>query len=276
MIDLVKKIFIDKGYKTRSAFNEIEKPGFIGYFDSKEKSDYYFVIEIDISSIRNIAQIEESIDEIIDKYWDTKILSEYGVRGDYKKNSSLIILLKLKDLTEEFKISNNIYDIEESPFFFKRYVLTYTDKQEILLKDKKIITNNIDDYRKIISNRENFSIFKRRRVFGDIKQEEESKKESKKETKEIELYLLYDIISKLYIKIPFLNYNYNGNNEIESLEERITNVMDETGKSIGEKIVNTNSDESIDYNKLVEYLEDPLEEAIDNKYKDLIEEIRGV
>ncbi|WP_373568359.1 ABC-three component system middle component 1 [Lysinibacillus fusiformis] len=84
-----------------------------------------------------------------------------------------------------------IFDIGEDPYTFKKYILTYTDEQESLftslfneyVSEQNDMTSFLN---KILYNTEKFSTFKNR--------------ESNENT------LLYDLVSKMFIKLPYLSF----------------------------------------------------------------------
>lgn len=256
MIDILKNIFEKNEYKVQDAFNDIKQIGFIGSINKLDRKDYYLVIDTNISTIANNL-IDEIIDEIIKIYWNIDLLKKYGVGSDYKKNTSLILLVKVDSVNDEYELSNKIYDIEESPYFFKRYVILYTEEQ------KKLIENiEIKDYLDIISNKNKFRNYKKNK-----KGEENIKIEEKPDE------LIYDIISKLYIKIPFLVYDFSNDEKLPILRERINEMLDNNQKNIVKILVNTNLENDVYYNNFNDILESPSEEEIKRKYDDILLEI---
>src|SRR5690606_2843725 len=85
------------------------------------------------------------------------------------------------------KIQSLVFDIEEDPYIFKKYVLTYTEEQKNLLlslfkeSGKDAVTPYLNN---ILYDTEKFSAFKNR--------------------EKTENALLYDIVSKIFIKLPCL------------------------------------------------------------------------
>ncbi|MDU4546846.1 MAG: ABC-three component system middle component 1 [Clostridium botulinum] len=258
MNKIISKIFKENGYSTKEAFQDISEQGFIGSCITG-KNDYYFVIEVESNDLIN-NRVEGIIEKIIDKYWNYNILKEYEVNIDYKKNTSLIILLELNDKKDELKLSNNIYDIEESPFYFKRYVLTYTNEEKEILNKAQV-----SDYKKIISDGKIFKKYKKESGYEDGM-------EYVCETNSSET-LLYGIVAKCYIKIPFMEYKYENEKEIPLLEDLIENKFNENEKKIISDIVNGLSCEDVKYDKLVEYIDDPSESELDEIYKSIMKEL---
>ncbi|GAA0782039.1 ABC-three component system middle component 1 [Hathewaya limosa] len=258
MNKIISKIFKEKGYSTKEAFQDIGEKGFIGSCITG-KNDYYFVIEVTSDNLSN-NRVEDVIEKIIDNYWNDNILKEYGVNSDYKKNTSLIILLKLNDKKDELGLSNNIYDIEESPFYFKRYVITYTNEEKEILNKVQV-----SDYKKIISDG---SIFKKYKIGSGYEDGMEyvCKCDNSKT-------LLYGIVAKCYIKIPFMDYKYENEKEIPLLDKLLEDKFNENEKKIISNVVNGLSCEDVKYDKLIEYIDDPSESELDEIYKNIMKEL---
>ncbi len=256
MINILKTIFLTNGYDVQDAFEEINQTGFIASISSENKRDYYFVIDVNISAIKDYS-IDKIIDKIVENYWDINLLKKYNVKSDYKKNTSLIILVKVDSVFDEYKLSNKIYDIEESPYFFKRYVILYTEQQ------KKLIQNiNISQYINILSNKENFRDYKKNK-----------KGEDNFNNKLKDDVLIYDIISKFYIKIPFLVYNFDENERLPILDERINKALDDKQKQIRDNLIDIDLESNKYYDLFNDILENPTDKEIEKKYNEILAEI---
>lgn len=256
MINILKIIFLHKGYEIKDAFEEINQTGFIASISSENKRDYYFVIDVNISTIKDYS-IDKIIDKIVENYWDINLLKKYNVKSDYKKNTSLIILVKVDSVFDEYKLSNKIYDIEESPYFFKRYVILYTEQQ------KKLIQNiNVSQYINILSNKENFRDYKKNK-----------KGEDNFNNKLKDDVLIYDIISKFYIKIPFLVYNFDENERLPILDERINKALDDKQKKIRDNLIDIDLESNKYCDLFNDILENPTDKEIEKKYNEILAEI---
>lgn len=256
MINILKNIFTNKGYGVQDAFQDMNQVGFIGSTIKPDRRDYYFLLDVSISTIKDNS-IDNIIDEMIKKYWNINLLKNYGVESDYKKNTSLLLLVKVDSVSDEYSLSNKIYDIEESPYFFKRYVILYTDEQRDLIKDI-----NINDYLDVLSDKENFRIYKKNR-----KGEETINKKLDDDV------LLYDIISKLYIKIPFFVYDFNENDKLPILAERINEALDDKQKEILNILIDTDLESKNYYESFNEILDKPTGQKIEEKYNEILKEI---
>jgi len=118
------------------------------------------------------------------------------------KNTSAIYLLKFNNILN-FDIHRNlVYAIEESPNYFLRYVLPYTQHQSDSLfkdlsnhRDKKIneilsdIANNEDEYFKLMENKNTGSV--------------------------------YELVIRMFSKIPFLQYRFKADASLRSIDEDV-------------------------------------------------------
>lgn len=256
MINILKTIFLTNGYDVQDAFEEINQTGFIASISSEKKRDYYFVIDVNISTVKDYS-IDKIIDKIVENYWNINLLKKYNVESDYKKNTSLIISVKVDSVFDEYKLSNKIYDIEESPYFFKRYVILYTEQQ------KKLIENiNVSQYLKILSDKDKFRVYKKNK-----KGEDNFNNKLKNDV------LIYDIISKFYIKIPFLVYDFDKDKGLPILAERLNKALDDNQKKIRDNLIDIDSESNNYYELFNDILENPTEEEIEKKYNELLTEI---
>lgn len=256
MINILKNIFLNNGYYVQDAFNEINQIGFIGSINSLNKRDYYFVIDVDINIVKDYS-IDKIIDKIVENYWNINLLKKYNVESDYKKNTSLIISVKVNSVFDEYKLSNKIYDIEESPYFFKRYIILYTEQQKELIQNIKS-----SKYISILSDKEKFRAYKKNK-----------KGEDNINDRFEDDVLIYDIISKLYIKIPFLVYNFDEDERLPILADRINKALDSNQKKIRDNLIDIDIESDNYYELFNDILHNPTEEEIEKKYKDILNEI---
>lgn len=147
--------------------------------NSKEFFDFYLIWYVEVDSL-NLEFIKSRSEHILGS-----VLDKYDLPG-INKNISLLILTESETLDnyidEEFY--KRLFDIEEDPFFFKKYVLYFTTHQKQLLNEKIRSGDILETLDKIIMDK---------KLFGTFKNNEE-----------VEDRLLYDIVSKIYIKMPFM------------------------------------------------------------------------
>lgn len=81
----------------------------------------YFIIEyFEIEEFENFFK-SEKLDSLISKF---QLLEDRKIQ----KNTSLFVLVKVDNLSEFYKKNlNNIMDIEEDNYYFRKYVILYTD-----------------------------------------------------------------------------------------------------------------------------------------------------
>lgn len=130
------------------------------------------------------------------------------------KNTSAIYLVKFPDDYIITKYKNIIYSIEESPKYFKRYIIPYTDKQINNLKKDIIdhdelniveilndLSNNEDEYYKLLERKNNNS--------------------------------LYELVIRLFSKIPFLQYRFRADaTDNSSLDQIVDEIIDDELKEL--------------------------------------------
>lgn len=135
------------------------------------------------------------------------------------KNTSAIYAIKLDDLNRIKEIRNLIYAIEESPNYFKRYILPYTENQ--VCNFNRIVIDNKDKLLEILLSE----------ICADVDEYEKLSKGQNTNS-------LYEFCIRLFAKVPFLKYNFQATGIQKSV---IDSVKDE---------VNTNTDTT-----LMSYLE---------------------
>jgi len=199
MKSLVKKILTEKDFIIEENILEDEH-SFLASRTENNKFDFLTVMPIRKDEINR-----EALREKIERYL-LKIIETKQTLVGLEKNLSLLVLLEVDSLDISKEISSLIYDIEEDPYDFKKYVLVYTNEQVSLLESYKGTSEG--DIIPYINNILNNSHF-----FAKFKSNEES-----------EDVLIYDLVSKLFIKIPFLSIDNN--------QQIITNLLDEIVESI--------------------------------------------
>ena len=124
------------------------------------------------------------------------------------KNTSAIYLLEFSDSKKAEKYRNLIYSIEESPNYFKRYILPYSENQRNELisivgdyNHKSIVdiltdlANNEDEYYNLLDHNSSNRV--------------------------------YELVIRLFSKIPFLQYGFKAEPIPMTLEKRIELKLDE-------------------------------------------------
>ena len=104
------------------------------------------------------------------------------------------------------KYRNLIYSIEESPDYFRRYILPYTEKQVVGLK------NVLHDY-----NDKNIV-----EILSELADEEENYNSLMNGTNDNSVY---ELVIRLFSKIPFLQYKFKATSNDISLEKMIIDAL---------------------------------------------------
>jgi hypothetical protein len=100
----------------------------------------------------------------------------------FKKNCDLICIHHLDKLAEFKNSEEQIFEIEEDPHFYKKYILYYSDTEVEAIKGLNFAKLN-----ELISDKKQFDVYK---------------KEPTSATK-------YSAAAKIFIKLPFLSLNIN-------------------------------------------------------------------
>jgi hypothetical protein len=224
MKSLVKKILTEKNFIIEESIMEDEH-SFLASRTENNKFDFLTVMPIRKDEINR-----EVIKEKIERYL-LKIIETKQTFVGLEKNLSLVVLLEVDSLDISKEISSLIYDIEEDPYDFKKYVLVYSNEQVSLLKLFKGTSEG--EIIPFINN-----ILNNSQVFSKFKNNEES-----------EDSLIYDLVSKLFIKIPYLSID-NNQQTITNLFEEIVESIQSEDKALWESFLKLNetsgSDPSIE------------------------------
>ncbi len=95
----------------------------------------------------------------------------------FDKNTDLIILHRLKLRAEFTKIESSIFAIEENPYYFKKYLLYYSDQELSFLE-----TETFESISSVVMNEKEFSAYRNAPLEPT----------------------LYSIAARIYIKLPFV------------------------------------------------------------------------
>lgn len=158
-------------------------------------------------------------------------------KKSWKSNWVVLYITELAtDLTNEQK--KIVMQIEENKFFCRKYVFWYSDEEKEALK--KLCENDFskETLNRIISDEKLFGEFKKKGNMG------------------------YECLSRMYIKLPFLNLRY-----IPTTEETIYTCINKELDLINEKLTGIFEDGEV--NKIIELIElDPKElKELDKKIK---------
>lgn len=181
---------------------------------------------------------------IIDSFEDKQEVAQID------KNTSAIYLVKFSEINILAKYRNLIYSVEESPDYFKRYILPYTQKQAVglnsVLSDYK--------YKNIVE------------ILTDLADEEENYYSLMNAQNDNSIY---ELVIRLFSKIPFLQYKFRAKSDEISLEKMVNDALDDNLK-IYDQVIRENK---IDIDKLISLEEDDIsEKEVDKILNKLLEE----
>ena len=220
-----------KGYEiNKEEFEYIDEIKFFTPTKDLKKHEYYIVMNLKKPK-------EEELDSLLSEDFN-KIYTEVGnsiyFNNYVSKNTTAIIFIELEDLnsaSNNSSLNKKILNIEESKYNFKKNIITYTEKQakefQELLKIEHDITASIN---KVIYDKDKFVEFK----------------------KDPNIDSIYNFISKLQIKIPFLALK-SEEKEIESLKENIDKKLKDLNyDKLINMIINIDDFDEVDMEKFIE------------------------
>lgn len=217
MYQLIKSLFIEKGFRTLEAnegfcITEIDTENYFLAINSIGRKEYYLVIFI--KNIDGLQLLELIRGDYIRKCFNSIKIIDNLYEKEMDKNSSLIFCLESElinesDLDIDSKqkyelLKKAIYEVEEDPYFFKKYILTYYKEQidEITpeIVGITLAGERVTDYLQTSLN--DTGIFKR------YKENPLSQRK-------------YDLICKLFIKLPFLKLTNLEMSTLRNLKDKI-------------------------------------------------------
>lgn len=164
---ILQKLFLENNFKKYEISHNLL------LYEAKNQ-DYFFVSSFEEKEINDFFNSEKT-NNIIRKQNEL-----YEIKESIKKNSTLVILVKINDL-EDFLIGNRneIYKIEEDAYHFRKLIIAYTDKSIKEIKESEIINEKIYS---ILKNSDRMKEFEK-----DLYKDEE-----------------YYLIIQLFVKLSFL------------------------------------------------------------------------
>lgn len=215
MNDIMIKLF--EQYKFIKTWEENNKMFFVNA--DKSIVSYFILNFIDCTNIaddeaiirKELSKLEE---EYVDGENDKKGI-KYSVISSFEgkqevsqvdKNTSAIYLVKFSEVNMLAKYRNIIYSIEESPDYFKRYILPYTEKQVVGLK------NILADYsdKNIVE------------ILSELADVEENYYSLMNGTNNNSVY---ELVIRIFSKIPFLQYKFKATSDDISLEKMVNDFL---------------------------------------------------
>lgn len=123
-------------------YDVIDKTDGISFFKHLNYNDFWIVVNA-----------EEKFELEEQKTIAEKAKTIFAQYKEAEKNTSLLILLQVKQISED--ILDAIVEIENDPFYFKKYVLAYTRSSKEAIEEY-----GIEDFSSILMQPENFQALK--------------------------------------------------------------------------------------------------------------------
>jgi len=234
MITIIKQVFLKSGYECK----EINNVHILKHKED-DKKQYWIIVEDDVA---NIIEKQPS-------YF--KLCKQVYQYEDVDKNLSMLILWNTKEGDiDKLILKNTKMEIEENPFFFKKYALAYSTKE---IEDLKRNISDKDCYEFIIKQAIDNEIFDRYKV------------NTSDQTWEALLY-------RIMIKLPFLPVVMENDASLQPLFKEKDEAVAAKHLSSIDKLIDTEFDSvlsgDLDINKA--------DSKIFNKLKSLLgEDIHG-
>lgn len=223
MEQLIQKIFREKGYRLIYDNN-------MHFYaaDSDEIKDYYLVDFIAANQLSTYLT-DDNFKKLLD---GVKRAKESTI--DAEKNTTLIVCAKVDDLAQTSVYKNNILNIEEDEYWFKKNVIIYTEDTVQHLLSYQLLIPYLN------TSIQDTELFKRYR-YDEFANNE------------------YHLSMQLFVKLPLLTIN-ELNNEINPIYNRIQETISED-RSLYEAILNGNltleldivKDKALDISSLIEF-----------------------
>jgi hypothetical protein len=179
----------------------VEKTEGITFYTKEDKS-FFFIITIsqtDFAPLKSKDLIKENqqYETLMNGF---KAIINSGDQITIEKNSSLIVLVKCSSIEAIANLQQQILLFEEDQYFFKKYVILYTDTSINGLT----ATPLIPELRTKVNDSQTFNRFAREGYQPEIAE--------------------YLVVMQLFIKLPFLNLDH-GTEGFTSLNQKIVSVL---------------------------------------------------
>lgn len=235
MLNTLKQIFNKYGFIKENKNTDI--------FDlySLKDDDYFIVSEFLIDEFVSFFDCVKTND-IVDSF-----LKMSDEKLDVSKNTSMIILVKVENLRDFYEVyRNRVMLIEEDEFYFRKYVIIYTESGFIKLN------KNIDDIFGLLFKEELIDEFEKDMYFSDE----------------------YFIGIQLVIKLPFIT--------LPKSEDKFISIQEKLNVNIEENDLSSIESQVDSFFKLIEQAPDTFFEELEkelfnmNDTGDLIQQINNI
>ena len=190
MINIINMLFEHYGFSGKEINN--------GYFYTKKTTPDYWVV------------IKEDVNTLLENQKDYFTRSKELCQEDaLDKNISMLVLWETAGTIEREQFKRKKMNLEEDPYYFKKYVLGYS-KQELLDLEGKIKDNNgdaVDFIERNIISKETFNLYKPEPFVKEW----------------------YSLLYRIAIKIPFLRIKISESQGLESLFAQNDSALKDAG-----------------------------------------------
>jgi hypothetical protein len=193
MKQLIASIFKENEFQIIEPTFLQDREDFFAVSTNNDRVTYFIVL------FKDETVVLEELKQEFDSYFRELKRLEEGYDRRIDKNVSLLLCLRRKGLPINDALNRLIFELEEDPYHFKKLVLPYTEIEVNALKTELAEGNKLYE------------------ILNDRKEFYEFKKDPYQESK-------YNLVSKLFIKLPFLHFS-NFNEDIERLTEIIENEL---------------------------------------------------
>lgn len=246
MQEVFERLFKEHGFQ-----KQWEADDNIEFYINTDKSivSYFIVNYIDCTTFENEEkEVKKALNRLEQRYMDfdnqddslkksiAKTFIDSNEVAQIDKNTSAIYVMKFSDMNILDRYRNLIYSIEESSVYFKRYILAYNQNQLAGLKQ-------------VINDYDGKSI---QEVLTDLADNENNYYQLLKGGN----HSTYELVIRLFSKVPFLQYIFKASSEEYSLEDMVNDALNEKLKKYDELI----SSEEENLEKYLEIIEDEMSE----------------
>lgn len=192
---LINQIFVESGFENRE-----------GYY-SRDNNQFYISLHLNETEFKSIEN-KNSIEDIQSYNALLKCFNELvqsGTSTSIEKNTSLLIFVKCESINALEVYKQQILLLEEDQYFFKKYVILYTENAISSINTDAILS----DLESKLSSDEHYENYYNRGFITELEE--------------------YLFVLQLYIKIPFITLA-DFNIQFQTLENKIIEDLGDSYK----------------------------------------------
>lgn len=169
---MIKHIIQQVAEKSPCQFQQLESPfEDLDFYEAKDSRFQRFLVILEVNQLCSPSELNAQV--------QNKTPESLLTKPSFAKNTDLVILFKLDELTDLPQQEHSIFDIEENAYSLKKHVLYYTTKE---LDQLKQYFDRGEDIDSLISSSEAFTDYK---------------ENPNEET-------AFSLTCRLFVKLPFL------------------------------------------------------------------------